>query len=339
MAVEAPNITLFSSQFLPNREMIDQINATTYGDRLQTAYGMAPLPGNKMERMILMYGAGMTDSFPTPAFKAESGLTSSLPFSRKRPRIDQSSSFNAPLVNQNELSHHLLGAFTFVSEDIASHIYLQQSEIDRFISHHTEKMKTEIEEMRKRNSRTLIAAAEERMMKKLKAKEEEIVKIGQLNWSLEEKVKSLNVENQIWRELAQANEATANALRNNLQQVLAQLQLQQQYRLDFIDNAAKPTASIDAAQSYCGSNHEDQYQDQQRMLAEDDGRERKLNHNNDADEYGRFNRRCRNCAKEESCVLLLPCRHLCVCTLCDSSISICPICKSTKSAGVHVNMS
>jgi len=38
-----------------------------------------------------------------------------------------------------------------------------------------------------------------------------------------ERVKSLCVENQIWRDLAQANEATANALSTNLKQVLAQV--------------------------------------------------------------------------------------------------------------------
>ncbi|CAN1128222.1 Probable BOI-related E3 ubiquitin-protein ligase 3 [Linum perenne] len=53
------------------------------------------------------------------------------------------------------------------------------------------------------------------MMKRLKAKEEEIKKIGKLNWAMEEKVKSLCMENQIWRDLAQTNEATTNALRSN----------------------------------------------------------------------------------------------------------------------------
>ncbi|KAJ1406810.1 hypothetical protein SESBI_24785 [Sesbania bispinosa] len=44
-------------------------------------------------------------------------------------------------------------------------------------------------------------------MNRLKAKKE-IEKIGKLNWALEERVKSLCMENQIWRELAQTNEAT-----------------------------------------------------------------------------------------------------------------------------------
>ncbi|KAL4579897.1 hypothetical protein LXL04_016066 [Taraxacum kok-saghyz] len=301
MTVETPHMTLSPCQFL-RREM----NATTYDDRPQTAYGMAPLHATNMEKII-----PVTNSFPTPAFMADSGITCNLPLSRKRPRNDHSSSFR----------EELNGRFAFLNEDIASHIYQKELEIDRFIAHHTEKVSTEIEEMRRRNSRRLIAAAEDNIMKRLKAKEEEIVKIGQLNRCLEEKLKSLNVENQIWRELAQTNEATANDLRNNLQQLVAQLQFQQQYPLDFTDNVLP----IDDAQSHCGSKDQ---------LSIDGGGDE----SNSRSRYGGMRGRCRSCLKEESCVLLLPCRHLCICSMCASSISICPVCKSTKSVGVHVNM-
>ncbi|KAL9264638.1 putative BOI-related E3 ubiquitin-protein ligase 3 [Drosera capensis] len=52
-------------------------------------------------------------------------------------------------------------------------------------------------------------------------KEERIVQSTKLNLALEEKVKQLCLENQIWRELAQANEATANALRTKIEQILS----------------------------------------------------------------------------------------------------------------------
>lgn len=51
------------------------------------------------------------------------------------------------------------------------------------------------------------------------------------------------------------------------------------------------------------------------------------------------NRHCRSCGKVESCVLLLPCRHLCVCNACDASLRACPICYSTKNASVRINTS
>ncbi|XP_076915754.1 putative BOI-related E3 ubiquitin-protein ligase 3 [Bidens hawaiensis] len=234
------------------------------------------------EEDIPVYGSAMTELFPANAFS-----------SRKRSR-DSSFSFNpsfcypnAPVMNPN--------AFEFLNEDIiGSQIYQQQFEIDRFITNHNEKVKTEMEEIRKQNSMRLITLYEG-LLNKLKTKEDEIMKIRLVNHSLEEKVKSMTIENQIWRELAQTNEATANALRNNLQQVLEQAQ-QQQQRVDMADDA----------ESHCGGG-------------------------------GGGERRCRRCGKEESSVLLLPCRHLCVCRLCVSAISTCPVCNCAKSAGVQVN--
>nr|XP_043628895.1 probable BOI-related E3 ubiquitin-protein ligase 2 [Erigeron canadensis] len=246
--------------------------------------------------MIDKYDSGIM----TPAIKTDSGLTSVIPVSRKLP----SSSLNQPIINLNQ---HLLGSFMFLNQDISSQMYQQQLEIDQFITHHTENARRQIEEMRKRNSKRLIEAAQQGIMKRLKTKEEEITKMGQLNHSLQEKVKTLTLENQIWMELAQTNEATANTLRNNLQQVLNQLQLQQDQQHDTTN-----INNVDDTQSSCyGSN----YENNKRWL-------------------------CWKCRKKEACVLLLPCRHLCVCNVCDDSggISICPVCKSTKSAGVHVNM-
>ncbi|GJS21128.1 probable BOI-related E3 ubiquitin-protein ligase 3 [Tanacetum coccineum] len=212
-----------------------------------------------------MYGSGMKTSFiPEPAFKAESGVTyNNLPpvVSRKRSR-DTS---------------------VLLNEEVASQMYQQQLEIDHFVAQHAEKMRSEIAEMRRRNAKILIVAANEGIMKKLKTKEEEITRLNQVNWSLEEKLKSLLVENQIWRELAQTNEATAY----NLQQLLAQAQLQQQEQEQTL---------VNDVESCCGSNYEEDVS----------------------------TKKCLECGKKESCVLVLPCRHLCLCNVCESTITICP---------------
>ncbi|KAL8209824.1 hypothetical protein R6Q57_006556 [Mikania cordata] len=308
MAVEASQIALFSS---PNNcVFICQADASRYDDRLQSAYR------NMKENALPVNTSGVIDVCPATDFMAESGLTSSLPIYRKRSR--DSSTLNppfalpkAPITDPNGLNQR---AYEFLSEDMSAQIYKQQFEIDRFINQHNEKVRTEIEEMRNRHSRRL-ATAYEGIMSRLKTKDDQILKIRLMNRSLEEKVNSISVENQIWRELAQTNEETANALRNNLQQVLAELQIQNQHRLDFAGNCD--------GESHCGSNFEEDH----RLVEVDAG-----------GGYGGRNRRCRICGKGESCVLLLPCRHLCVCSLCVSSVNVCPVCKSTKSAGVHVNM-
>ena len=233
-----------------------------------------------------------------------------------------------------------------------------------------DKVRMEIEERRKKQARKIMEAIEVGMMKKLSAKEEEIEKIGKLNWALEERVKSLCVENQIWRELAQTNEATANALRTNLEQVLAQVKDERTRGAGLIEddvdienddvNVPGPlgAALADDAQSCCGENDDvvvttggGEWRTLATTTERNDGRNDVVelettsnvrcnnNNNNKSSGYGNYNRWCRNCGKEESCVLVLPCRHLCLCTVCGSSLHTCPICKSTKTASVHVNMS
>lgn len=343
MAVESPHVNLFSQRILSNREMIDEGNRNVYDDGVRFGYGMPEMESGLLPMYV---SSGMMDSLPpATALKADSGLTYSLPISRKRSRDSASfdpSGFsfpNAQFVNQNQLINQN-GTFTFLGQDISMQIYQQQLEIDRFIALQTEKLRTEIEATRRRNSMRLIAAAEEGIRKRLRSKEEEIVKIGKLNCALEEKVKSVSVENQIWQQMAQTNEATANVLRRNLQKILTQLQQQQQNQ-NQTGYADKTT--VDDVQSCCGSNYEEEEEHElgaSKVIIPNQGNDVEAYCTTTGDNNGsRLNRWCRNCGKVESCVLLLPCRHLCICTVCESSINVCPICKSTKNASVHVNMS
>ncbi|KAL1556071.1 RING-type E3 ubiquitin transferase [Salvia divinorum] len=306
MAVEARHLNLFPPQILGNRGLM--MNGVEGIGNAPAGFGMLPpLSGTgtaAAETMVPIYCS-------TSAIKSDSGLTyAAVPVSRKRSRDAINPMMASPLPSGVSHHHNRRGSITFLGEDFSCHFQQQQLEIDRFIAQHTEKVRLEIEERRKRFSRRIAAAVEENILKKLRAKEEEAEKIGKMNYALEERVKSLCVENQIWRDMAQANEAAANALRCNLEQVLAQAQHDQHQ-----DPA--PAADEDDAQSCCGSN------DDESTSAADDRR----------------NRMCRSCGKAESCVLLLPCRHLCLCTVCGSSLHTCPVCSSAKTASVHVNLS
>lgn len=301
-----------------------EVNSNMYNSHMGYT---VPLSGTTTtETLLPAHSSVVIDSIPPKgAMKSDSGLTYNIPISRKRSR----DAINPFFSNPNPQPHKNCGFFSFLGEDISFQIQQQQFDIDRLVSQHMEKVRMEIEEKRKRQARRIIEAIELGMMKRLKAKEEEIEKIGKLNWALEERVKCLCIENQIWRDLAQSNEATANALRTNLEQVLA-------HGAGLDDETA--AAHMDDAQSCCGSsgeNVEDHHTEVEgpRTLARIGG-ERDYYR---SDQCG--NRWCRNCAKQESCVLLLPCRHLCLCTACGSTLHTCPICKSTKNASVHVNMS
>ncbi|XP_074286663.1 putative BOI-related E3 ubiquitin-protein ligase 3 [Silene latifolia] len=312
----------------------------------------------------------------TPAVKDDSGITfnntlvppPTQPPSRKRSRDPISISCVAPPPHQLLTMHHpvskpstttttantsinlihndnLSPSFAFLGQDLSLQIMQQDLEFHRLISNHMERMKVEIEERKKEQLRRIMGAMEESLGRRLRDKEEELTKIGRINYALEEKVKSLCLENQIWRDLAQTNEATANALRTNLEQLLQQMK----------DNAERKAAAeeVDDAVSCCGSGgDEDNVGDshewlKKRKLVEDGqngwiyrgksgGNGNSQDNNNHNEGNGRL---CRKCGEAESSVLLLPCRHLCLCTTCGPAVNSCPICDTVKNASVHVNLS
>ncbi|XP_027926091.1 probable BOI-related E3 ubiquitin-protein ligase 3 [Vigna unguiculata] len=322
MAVEARHLNLFPSKLVTNREVMNSVDANVnmYNAQQIGYSSYFPLSGAVTEAVLPSSVYNLIGN----AVKSESGLTNNNsvvvpPLSRKRSR--ENYSYN--------------DSFSFLGQDVSLQIQQQQLDIEHLIMQRMEKVRIEIDQKRKRQARRIIEAIEAGVIKKLKAKEEEIEKIGKLNWALEEKVKSLCMENQIWRDLAQTNEATANALRCNLEQVLAQREM--------VDDGAA-AALMDDAQSCCGSTGEDGERKKEvgwRTIISGcagvkDKKDGGFGKMMIGESNGRF---CRHCGKEESCVLILPCRHMCLCTVCGSTLHICPICKSFKTASVHVNMS
>ncbi|CAN6986982.1 hypothetical protein Bca4012_007383 [Brassica carinata] len=228
--------------------------------------------------------------------------------STKRPRgsqyLDTDANF-APTVKRRS------GAFglssSLINVELLCQIQNQQQlEIDRFVAQQTEKLKIDIEARQRTQTMMLASAVQNAIAKKVKEKDDEIVRIRNINLVLQERVKSLYVENQIWRDIAQSNEEHANNLRTNLDQVLAQMETLQ----------TVATAVEDDAESSCGS----WVEGGEAIRAVSSG--------------------CKRCGEREGSVLVLPCRHLCLCTVCGSaSLRTCPVCGSVMNASVHVNMS
>ncbi|XP_042400176.1 probable BOI-related E3 ubiquitin-protein ligase 3 [Zingiber officinale] len=171
-------------------------------------------------------------------------------------------------------------------------------EVDVLVLRHAERVRAELAERRRR----MVAEAEACARRRMVAKEEEIAQVERLNCALEERIRALCVENQVWRGLAESNEAAARELRDNLEEVLAAAA-----------NAGAAEGEDETESCRCGSG-------------------------NDVErESGGGGARCRRCGEEEATVILLPCRHLCLCPSCGAAASACPVCDCGKISSVHVN--
>ncbi|KAE9613660.1 hypothetical protein Lal_00016228 [Lupinus albus] len=306
MAVESPHLNLLSPQLIINNNNntnSDIMTKPSYHILNHEIDGVMPMPHSTMSdsNFFPFYQqSNFCHQIPTSFNKSDSGLTYHH-VSRKRSRDSITDSNALPISQKNKLSSLNHQPSLFQNQNfLLLHLHNQRFEIDRFIAQHTEKMRMELEEQSVRESRKLLSVIHEAVEKKVKEKDEEIERMVNLNWVLQEKVKSLCDENQIWRDLAQTNEATVISLRTNLEQVLA-AQISEDHR-------------DDDTESSCGSN-----------CMEACGGDAVVG------------RMCKNCGVRDSIVLLLPCRHLCLCTVCGSTTRNCPLCHSGINASVHVN--
>ncbi|KAH0459268.1 hypothetical protein IEQ34_012082 [Dendrobium chrysotoxum] len=227
----------------------------------------------------------------------------------------------APLLASSESGVTISGKkrarepLSFLGEDLSSYFQQQMLDVDRLVLHHAERMRLELTERRRRFSRQLVAAIEDAVSKRLRAREDEIERLKKLNWAMEERIRTLTVENEIWKELAQTNEATANLLRTNLEQLLAaQIRIKEEQRL--VDEASPAN---DAESCCCGGGNDDR----DTSTAAATG----------------LVRACRSCRERETTVLILPCRHLCLCAACAPIIKFCPVCNCPNTGTVNVNLS
>ncbi|XP_016488878.2 BOI-related E3 ubiquitin-protein ligase 1-like [Nicotiana tabacum] len=350
MDVEARHLNLFplqQQQIISNRyntqmgvsekiaeNLVNSNLGTGFTYNTQMGTGL-PLAMPMSENLLPIHQTFVCDSVqPKTSMNTDSGLTFNLPTTDVAPRKRSRDSLNHQFATCSTAFATGPQKQSFVGDDVLPLVQQYQLDINSIISHHTKKIRLELEEQQKQQARMLVSTIGERVMKKMNEKDEQIQRMGKINLVLQERVKSLHVENQLWRDLAQTNEATANSLRNNLEQVLAHVSDE---RLSAGTGVAAAAGVMEEdVESCCGSSDhgeekEEEEEEVRTLAGEAQGK---------GEGKSKSNRMCRRCGEMESCVLLLPCRHLCLCTVCGSSLQqTCPVCNSNMNATVHVNMS
>ncbi|CAL5436635.1 unnamed protein product [Camellia sinensis] len=212
---------------------------------------------------------------------------------------------------QQALSSQSSALFSVLSEDLAAQITQQRDEIEQFIQAQGEQLRRTLAEKRQRHYRTLLGAAEESVARRLREKEAEVEKAARRNAELEVRAAQLRAEAQAWQAKARAQEATAASLQAQLQQAImgGGAQPQQQDRGEELGCSGGEAEDAESA-----------YIDPDRVEAASGPS-------------------CKACRERVASVVVLPCRHFCLCRECGAMAQACPVCLSFKESTVEVFLS
>lgn len=157
----------------------------------------------------------------------------------------------------------------------------------------------------------------------LRQKDQEIAKATSRTMELEMLVNKLEMESQAWQRIAQENEALVCSLNNALEQ------LKENASCCFNNGA-------EDAESCCDIEEERETEEEHRAIDIGFG---EIKAAAEAEEEHRNSRNilmvCKGCNARDSCVLFLPCRHLCSCKACEAFLESCPICLTPKKATIE----
>jgi len=215
----------------------------------------------------------------------------------------------------NSSSNMSLGTskMSLMNEELSGVLQQQNAEIDQFLRAQEEQFRQALDEKTRRFQMNILTSLEEAALRKLSDKDLEVENMNKKNMELEEKMKQLSMEAHAWQYRAKCSETMINALKFNLQQAYAQNRESKEGCGDSeVDDAASCfNADVGGFQALIYKENRD-LKDQ---------------------------RTCKVCRSNDVCILLLPCRHLCLCKDCESRLDVCPLCRSFKSDSMQIYMS
>ncbi|KAK1430570.1 hypothetical protein QVD17_13408 [Tagetes erecta] len=231
--------------------------------------------------------------------------------------IDVSTGLRLSFHDQQKLQHNSLSSqcsvLSFLSDELSTQIDQQRDEIEQFLHAQGEELRRMLANKRQMHYCALLRAAEDTISRQMKDKEVEVEKAKRRNAELEARAAHLSAEARVWEARVRAHEAEAVTLQSQLQQAIVSRGVGENCLLERED-VGRPFGFGDPEDA------ESAYIDPERVvLASGPG--------------------CKACGKRVASVVLLPCRHLCVCTECDGVVSACPLCLSFRSSSIEVYMS
>ncbi|KAM3303909.1 putative BOI-related E3 ubiquitin-protein ligase 3 [Capsicum chacoense] len=200
-----------------------------------------------------------------------------------------------------------------LGDNIKTEMERQKKEFDQYLKAQEETWARGVRDIKRRHMASLLTAVEKNVGTKLQEKDIELENINRKNRELVERMKQVAAEAQNWCYRAKCNESLVGILKMNLQQAM---QSAEQGKEGSGDN------ELDDAVSYIDPN------DRLSILSGSG----KCTSTKKAII-------CKVCRLKEVSILLMPCRHLCLCKDCEGLVSVCPICQLMTTASVEVFLS
>ncbi|KAE8724141.1 hypothetical protein F3Y22_tig00010865pilonHSYRG00023 [Hibiscus syriacus] len=197
-------------------------------------------------------------------------------------------------------------------DDLGTQIQCQREELDQFLQAQGEELRRGLVERRQRHYRALLRAAQESVERRLREKEAEVEKAKRRNAELEARAAQVRVETQVWQAKARAQEAKAASLQAQLQQAIMSRGAAVVHDSRRGDEGLNCTSGVEGQ----AEDAESAYVDPDRVVAR-----------------GPACKACRTCVAS---VVMLPCRHLCLCTECDRVAQACPVCLTVRNSSIEV---
>ncbi|KAL2254889.1 probable BOI-related E3 ubiquitin-protein ligase 2 [Sesamum indicum] len=172
----------------------------------------------------------------------------------------------------------------------------QRMEIDLFINSQNERLRLALQEQRKQQIALFMKKYESKIQFLIKQKEEEIARAAKKSMELQDFLKRMEAENQTWQRVARENEAMVASLNSTIERLR-----------EAVGNAAED------AESCC-------VEEEKKTQTWVENASKMV---------------CRCCNSRNSCVIMLPCRHLCSCRDCEALLDSCPVCTTVKKASIE----
>ncbi|MQM05525.1 hypothetical protein Taro_038336 [Colocasia esculenta] len=205
-----------------------------------------------------------------------------------------------------------------LSDNVKNEIDRQKEELENYIRIQEQHIARGVRELKERHTASFLSAIEKDIGRQLREKDLQIENIKKKNKELVEKIKQVAKEAESWHCRARYNESVVHVLKNNLKQAIAQ-------GGDAKEGCGDSEVDDAASSSY---NHPNILLGSSIPQTSSTGIKR----------LG-AQMACKSCKIKEISMLLLPCRHLCLCKDCEAFIHLCPVCHCMKTTSVQVYMS